>query len=116
MPINHPTYSPMDDLANIIFSDSLEGIHGSDNYVAHALCLQGSCSFVFNTGDYEMHPGDLIIVRRGKSMSKIEPSADFKGQSDICGGQIPQSMHSTEQLRCEGFNLTVPESAHAPHC
>lgn len=70
----------MDKTKDVIISDSLEGI-GTDafgDYLAHAICIGGSCRFMFNGKDYELHEGDLMIVRKGKLVENIEPSSDFR--------------------------------------
>ncbi|WP_455634251.1 AraC family transcriptional regulator [Parabacteroides sp.] len=68
------------DKRNVIISDSLNGL-GTDaykEYLFHALCLGGSCRFEFNGNLFELHAGDCMIVRKGKLVEKILPSADFK--------------------------------------
>lgn len=47
-------------------------------YLVHALCIGGSCRFVFNGRDFELHEGDLMIVRKGKLIERMTPSADFR--------------------------------------
>ena len=47
-------------------------------YLSHALCLGGACKFEFNGNPFELHEGDCMIVRKGKLVEKITPSADFK--------------------------------------
>lgn len=70
----------MEQLRDVIIENSLDGI-GSDrygDYLAHALCLGGSCSFIFNEQRFELHESDLMIVRKGKLLDDIRPSDDFK--------------------------------------
>lgn len=70
----------MEKQKDVILIDSLDGI-GTDryeDYLAHALCLGGSCSFMFNGQHFELHEGDLMIVRKGKLIDDIKPSDDFK--------------------------------------
>ena len=70
----------MKEQSNIIIADTLVGI-GTDileNYLAHALCLDGTCCFLFNGKEFELHAGDLMIVRKGKLMEKIRTSDDFR--------------------------------------
>lgn len=65
---------------NVIVTDSLNGL-GTDTYneyLAHALCLGGSCKFIFNGNEFEFHTGDCMIVRKGKLVEKLIPSDDFK--------------------------------------
>lgn len=70
----------MDKIKDVIISESLEGI-GTDafsNYLAHAVCTGGLCRFTFNGKDFELHEGDLMIVRKGKLIENIRTSEDFK--------------------------------------
>lgn len=48
-----------------------------EEYLAHLLCLGGTCKFVFNANEFELHPGDLSIVRRRSMIEKIRPANDF---------------------------------------
>ncbi len=69
----------MNPLKDIIIEDSLAGI-GTEryaDYLAHALCTGGSCSFRFNGRQFEMHEGDLMIVRKGKLVDDIDMTDDF---------------------------------------
>lgn len=59
--------SSLDLIGNEIYSD----------YLSHALCLGGSCAFLFNGKEFELRKGDVMIVRKGKLVEKIRPSGDF---------------------------------------
>lgn len=48
------------------------------DFLAHAICLSGHCSFAFNGRDFELTPGDLMIVRKGNLVKDIRPSEDFE--------------------------------------
>lgn len=70
----------MGETENIIITDTLEGM-GTDrysNYLAHALCLSGTCRLKYNGTERELHAGDLMIVRKGKLVERICPSDDFR--------------------------------------
>lgn len=70
----------MDNQQDIIIADRL-GIIKTDSkedYLAHLLCLAGSCTYRFNEKDFELHAGDLSIVRKRKLIEKITPSDDFR--------------------------------------
>lgn len=69
----------MELLKDVILEDTLDGVGSSryDNYLAHALCLGGSCAFKFNDRQFELHESDLMIVRKGKLLDDIRPSDDF---------------------------------------
>lgn len=65
---------------DIIVADKL-GIVRTDaeeEYLAHLLCLGGMCRYRFNERDFELHAGDLSIIRKRKLIGKIEPSDDFR--------------------------------------
>lgn len=70
----------MEKTNDVIIEDSITGIGSGryKDYLAHALCVGGSCSFTFNGGLFELQESDLMIVRKGKLVDNINPSADFK--------------------------------------
>ena len=49
-----------------------------EEYLAHLLCLGGSCRYRFNERDFDLHTGDLSIIRKRKMIEKMEPSDDFQ--------------------------------------
>ena len=70
----------MAETENIIIKDTLDGL-GTDaysNYLAHALCLAGSCCLKYNGEERELQAGDLMIVRKGKLVEHIRPADDFR--------------------------------------
>lgn len=70
----------MDTTENIIISHTLDGLGMAgrlDNYLAHAFCMGGSCRFWFNEREYELHAGDLMIVRKAKMVERLTVSDDF---------------------------------------
>lgn len=70
----------MDNQQDIIIADRF-GIIKTDSkedYLAHLLCLAGSCTYRFNEKDFELHAGNLSIVRKRKLIEKITPSDDFR--------------------------------------
>lgn len=70
----------MDRIKDVIIEQTLEGLgtEAYSDYLAHAICLSGHCSFSFNGNDFELKEGDLMIVRKGKLVEKILPSNDFQ--------------------------------------
>lgn len=70
----------MSNTENVIMSDTLDGLgtFAYPGYLAHALCTGGSCRFLFNGREFELHEGDLMIVRKAKLVERIEPSDDFR--------------------------------------
>ncbi len=70
----------MDEWKDIIVTDTL-GVIKTDiekEYLAHMLCLGGTCCYRFNERDFELHAGDLSIIRKRKMIDKIQPSEDFR--------------------------------------
>ena len=70
----------MAETENIIIRDTLDGL-GTDaysDYLAHALCLAGSCRLRYNGEERELQAGDLMIVRKGKLVERIRPSEGFR--------------------------------------
>lgn len=68
------------EIKNVIVVDSFDGL-GTEvykDYLAHAFCTGGTCRFMFNGKEFELQAGDVLIVRKGKLMEKIRPSADFR--------------------------------------
>lgn len=75
----------MEKLKDVVISDSISSI-ASDRckeYLTHALCLGGSCSFVFNGEPFVFSEGDLMIIRKGSLVENLSPSHDFKVKN-IC--------------------------------
>ena len=71
-----------ENLRDVIMADRLDGL-GTDkyaDYLAHALCTGGSCRFVFNGREFGLQAGDLMIVRKGRLVEEVRPSADFSVQ------------------------------------
>ena len=70
----------MEEEKDIVITDTLAnvGTAACERYLAHALCTGGSCRFLFNDKEFEMHEGDLMIVRKGRLMEQLRPSPDFR--------------------------------------
>lgn len=65
---------------SIIITDTLNelGTVRYEDYLGHALCIGGSCRFVFNGEEKTLSERDLLIVRKGKLIDRIEPDAGFR--------------------------------------
>lgn len=65
---------------NIIIEHTLQGVGADERngYLAHALCLGGECSFLWNGTPATLRKGGVLIARKGKLVSELTPSADFK--------------------------------------
>ena len=64
----------------VVITRSLDGI-GTDawsGYLAHALCLGGTCHIRFNGRDIDLQAGDLMIVRQGRLVERVQPAAGFR--------------------------------------
>lgn len=48
-----------------------------EEYLSHLFCLGGGCWYRFNGMDFELHAGDLSIIRKWKMIENIEVSMDF---------------------------------------
>lgn len=70
----------MERTEKIIIVPSLN--YANDNahkdYLSHALCTGGRCSFLFNGKEFELQEGDVLIVRRGKLIENIIPDSQFQ--------------------------------------
>lgn len=72
-----------------------------EDYVAHAMCMKGSCKFIFNGKPYLMNEGDLIIIRLGRLFGDVEPSSDFEVRnlmvaSSFINLSAPQNNYGTK--------------------
>ena len=65
---------------DIIIADRLGviSIDSEEEYLAHLLCLGGCCHYSFNGKEFELHAGDLSIVRKRKMIERLRPSDDFQ--------------------------------------
>lgn len=52
----------------------------AEDYLSHLYCLKGTCRYRFNGMDFELHAGDLSIVRKRKMLESIEASDDFSAK------------------------------------
>lgn len=93
----------MDEKKDVIIADSLDGLGTEryEDYLAHALCLGGSCRFIFNGREFNFSRGDVIIVRKGRLVEKIMPSDDFRVKviyvtSGFITLSTPQSNYGTK--------------------
>lgn len=104
---------------DIIVADRL-GIVPMDSeeeYLAHLLCLDGTCRYRFNERDFEMHAGDLSIIRKRKMMERVEPSADFRckiiyakpGFIELCTPQSNYGMKGSLALFLNPVMHLTPE-------
>ena len=109
----------MEKTKDVIITESLDGL-GTDafgDYLAHAICLGGSCSFVFNDKDFELHEGDLMIVRKGKLIEKVRYSDDFKVKVlyatssfiELCTPMTNYGMHGSLALFFNPVMKLTPE-------
>ena len=69
--------NPLND--KVVVTDTLAGIGTGhlENFLAHALCMDGEASFDFNGSRFQLKKGDLMIVRKGKLIENFEQSPDF---------------------------------------
>lgn len=48
-----------------------------DEYLAHMLCLGGTCKYCFDRQYFELHAGDLSIIRKRKMIERVEASDTY---------------------------------------
>lgn len=67
-------------MKDVIFENTLMNVGDGtkDEYLCHAYCHEGECSFSFNGNGYVMRGGDCLIVRRSDLLKDIRESSDFK--------------------------------------
>lgn len=60
--------------------DSLSGIGSGefDGWLAHALCVEGYAQVRFNSRDFQLKKGGLMIVRKGQLFENFIASDDFR--------------------------------------
>lgn len=70
----------MDTKQRVIIKDSLIdlGTEAFSDYLAHAFCTDGSSRILFNGKWFDFGAGDVLIVRKGKLVEKIEQADDFR--------------------------------------
>lgn len=64
----------------IVIADTLNGLGQGElqDYLAHAYCLDGTCTIKYNGNDLLYKKGDVLILRKGKLVEKIAPADDFR--------------------------------------
>lgn len=64
----------------VLIRKSIDGLGTAkfENYLVHALCLDGKLDFRFNDSDFTLTKGDLMIVRQSSLMSNLSASEDLK--------------------------------------
>lgn len=70
----------MEEQKDVIVADRLGQLRtdSEEEYLAHLLCLGGICRYRFNGKEFELHAGDLSIIRKRKMIEKMQPSDDFR--------------------------------------
>ncbi len=104
----------MAETENIIIKDTLDGL-GTDaysNYLAHALCLAGSCRLKYNGEERELQAGDLMIVRKGKLVERIY---GMKGQLALFLNPIMKLNAEQRELCRKDFEMVEARLAQAGH-
>lgn len=92
-------------------------IDSNEDYLAHLLCLGGTCRYLFNGKEFELHTGDLSIIRKRKMIEKMEPSDDFNakiiyakpGFIELCTPQSNYGMKGTLTLFLNPVMHLTPE-------
>lgn len=71
----------MQENTNDIFITEKTGdipFNSNEEYLAHLLCLEGSCLYRFNGKIYELKRADLSIIRKREYIEYIQNSPDFR--------------------------------------
>lgn len=109
----------MEERNDILVVDMIgrNGLDIGEEYLAHLLCLGGSCRFLFNGKPFELHAGDLSIVRKRKLIENVEPSEDFRakiiyaapGFVELCTPQSNYGMKGSLALFLDPVMHLTPE-------
>lgn len=109
----------MENREDIIIADRLGVVplDCGEEYLAHLLCLGGSCRYIFNGQEYELREGDLSIVRKRKMVRRVEPSDDFRcriiyarpGFIELCTPQSNYGMKGSLALFLNPVMHLTPE-------
>lgn len=109
----------MEERNDVIVTDWIgrKGPDIGEEYLAHLLCLGGSCRFLFNGRTFELHAGDLSIVRKRKLIENVEPSEDFRakiiyaapGFVELCTPQSNYGMKGSLALFLDPVMHLLPE-------
>lgn len=69
----------MEEQKDVIVANRLGMVRtdSEEDYLAHLLCLGGTCRYLFNGKEFELHAGDVSIIRKRKMIEKVQPSDDF---------------------------------------
>ena len=104
---------------DIVVADRLGMVRtdSEEEYLAHLLCLEGTCRYRFNERDFELRAGDLSIIRKRKMVERIEPSDNFRckiiyaksGFIELCTPQSNYGMKGSLALFLNPVMHLTPE-------
>ena len=104
---------------DVIVADRLGMVRtdSEEDYLAHLLCLGGTCRYLFNGKEFELHTGDLSIIRKRRMIEKMEPSDDFSTKIiyakprfiELCTPQSNYGMKGTLALFLNPVMHLTPE-------
>lgn len=104
---------------DVIVADRLGMVRtdSEEDYLAHLLCLGGTCRYLFNGKEFELHTGDVSIIRKRRMIEKMEPSEDFStkiiyakpGFIELCTPQSNYGMKGTLALFLNPIMHLTPE-------
>ncbi|MBQ9666808.1 MAG: AraC family transcriptional regulator [Bacteroidaceae bacterium] len=63
---------------HIIIANQLTEAAQHSDYLCHAFCHEGYCTFRFNNNAYRMEAGNCLIVRRSELITEVRQSDDFR--------------------------------------
>ena len=109
----------MEGQRDVIVADRLGIVRmdSEEEYLAHLLCFGGMCRYRFNERYFELHAGDLSIIRKRKMIEKIESTDDFQckiiyakpGFIELCTPQSNYGMKGSLALFLNPIMHLTPE-------
>ncbi|MBR5069214.1 MAG: helix-turn-helix domain-containing protein [Bacteroidales bacterium] len=87
----------------IVLASTLEGAGKGDlaEYLLHAYCHEGCCTFTYNHKVFTFRAGDCMIVRRSDLLEHVHPTEDFRVEvihvtPEFIAISTPQSNYGTK--------------------
>lgn len=92
-----------DNRPNIVLSSTLEGASRGElaDYLLHAYCHEGCCTFTYNNKVFTFAAGDCLIMRRSDLLERVHTTEDFRVEvihvtPEFIAISTPQSNYGTK--------------------
>ena len=92
-----------DNRPNIVLASTLEGAGRGElaDYLLHAYCHEGCCTFTYNSKVFMFAAGDCLIMRRSDLLESVHPTEDFRVEviyvtPEFIAISTPQSNYGTK--------------------